>query len=75
VIRDGRVEELWEAKLGDESPSRHLQYFARRLGPKRVVQVVRDAQRTRVVDGVTITGPYPVLASLEQDPLHDMRDW
>lgn len=59
VIKEGRLEELIEAKYADEKISRHLLYYAERLKPEKVTQIVANIRRPydkgkiRVVDPIT----------------------
>lgn len=40
VVRDGKIEELVEAKLSDGNPSPSLLYYAEKLQPERAIQIV-----------------------------------
>jgi predicted AAA+ superfamily ATPase len=40
ITKDNQIEQIIEAKLSDESVSRHLSYFAERLHPLRATQIV-----------------------------------
>jgi len=59
VLRDGQLEELIETKYSDEDLSKHLLYYAERLKPEKVTQIVAklkrpyDKGRARVVDPIT----------------------
>jgi len=57
IVRDGILQELIEAKYGDDSPSRHLKYYAQRLNPQRSVQVVADISRPYTKDNISIESP------------------
>lgn len=67
VLKDGHVDELWEAKWSDESPSKHLTYFAERLQPRRAYQVVTQAQRARTVGLIQIVPYWPILSRLAKE--------
>ncbi len=46
ILRDNTVQELIECKYGDTTPSCHLRYYAEKLRPRHVYQVVaRPTQR------------------------------
>jgi uncharacterized protein len=46
ILRENRVHELIECKYGDTTPSSHLRYYAEKLRPRHVYQVVaRPTQR------------------------------
>jgi len=59
VIKDGRLEELIEVKYSGENVSKHLLYYAERLKPDKVTQIVAkirrpyDKGRIQVVDPIT----------------------
>jgi len=59
IIKEGRLEELIEVKYSDENVSKHLLYYAKRLKPNKVTQIVAnikrpyDKGRIKVVDPIT----------------------
>jgi len=59
IIKEGRLEELIEAKYSDENISKHLLYYAKRLKPDKVTQIVANIRRPydkgliKVVDPIT----------------------
>ena len=59
LIKEGDPEELIEVKYSDENISGSLLYYAERLNPKRVTQIVAtlkrpyDSGRVRVVDPIS----------------------
>ncbi|MDP2643854.1 MAG: ATP-binding protein [Desulfobacterales bacterium] len=59
VIKEGRLEELIEAKYSDDNISKHLLYYAKRLKPEKATQIVANIRRPydkgqiRVVDPIT----------------------
>jgi len=59
VIKDGRLIELIEAKYSDENISKHLLYYAERLKPEKVTQIVAKIKRPydkgqiRAIDPIT----------------------
>lgn len=69
VLKDGKVDELWEAKLTDASPSPHLRYFAERIKPRRVYQVVHAEVPTRWHDNICVVAASRILSSLAEVPL------
>ena len=57
VIREGKLEELIEAKLSEKKISRSLLYYAQRLKPKRATQVVAELRQPYDEKGVRVTDP------------------
>ncbi len=59
VIKEGRLEELIEAKYSDDKISKHLLYYAERLKPDKVTQIVAkirrpyDKGKIKVIDPIT----------------------
>lgn len=59
ILKEGRLEELIEAKYSDENISKDLLYYANRLEPARATQIVAKIRRPydkgqiRVVDPIT----------------------
>lgn len=59
VIKEGHLIELIEAKYSDDNISKHLVYYAKRLKPKKVIQIVAKLRRPydkgqiKVVDPIT----------------------
>ena len=59
VIKEGRLIELIEAKYSDDNISKHLLYYAKRLKPEKVTQIVANIRRPydkgqiKVVDPIT----------------------
>lgn len=68
VLKDGKVDELWEAKLVDASPSPHLRYFAERIKPRRVYQVVHAEVPPRWHDNICVVAASRILSSLAEVP-------
>jgi hypothetical protein len=62
IVKDGVVEELVEAKHADDSVSRGLRYYAAKLRPRRVTQIVATLRRPFDRDGVHVTGPFEYFA-------------
>lgn len=59
VIKEGRLIELIEAKYSDDNISKHLLYYAKRLKPEKVTQIVAKLRRPydkgqiKIVDPIT----------------------
>lgn len=45
IVKDNQVEELIEVKWSDDKPSTSLQYYAEKLKPKKVFQIVANLKR------------------------------
>ena len=64
IVKDGRPEQLIEAKYSDSSVSRSLKYYAERLHPKKAVQITAhlkhpfDIDNIRVTDAATFFGDF-----------------
>jgi len=57
VIKDGSLEELIEAKHGDDRIHRPLSYYAERLNPRRAVQLVAELKRPYDRGRLQVTHP------------------
>jgi hypothetical protein len=57
VIKDGTLEELIEAKHGDDRIHRPLSYYAERLNPRRAVQLVAELKRPYDRGRLQVTDP------------------
>jgi len=59
VIKEGRLIELIEVKYSDDNISKHLVYYAKRLKPEKVTQIVAklrrpyDKGKIKVIDPIT----------------------
>ena len=51
------VENLLEAKYGDENVSRSLRYCAERLKPEKAVQIVARLRNNYDQNGISVTTP------------------
>lgn len=66
IIKDGKVDELIEVKYSDESPSRSLIYYAEKLKPKRVIQLVAnlkhpyDKGKLMILDPLSYVKRFPL---------------
>jgi hypothetical protein len=57
IVKDGKIEELIEAKHSDETISRSLVYYAERLKPPKATQIVANLRRPFDKGKVKITDP------------------
>ena len=57
VIREGKLEELIEAKYFDQNISKSLLYYSQRLKPKRATQITAEIKRPYDKSGVRVTDP------------------
>ena len=57
IVKDGRLMELIEVKYSDSSPSRSLAYFADKLRPSKVTQIVASLKRPYSKGQINITNP------------------
>jgi uncharacterized protein len=55
IIVDGLLEELVEVKTSDDSVSNSLRYYAQRLQPHKVTQIVANLERPFDKDGIHVT--------------------
>ena len=64
IVKDGKIEELIEAKYSDETISRSLIYYAKRLKPPKATQIVANLQRPFDKGKVKITDPISYFRSI-----------
>jgi len=57
IIKEGKLEELVEAKYSDENISKPLLYYAERLKPRKATQIVAKIKRSYDKDRVRVTDP------------------
>ena len=57
VIKEGRLIELIEAKHSDENISKHLLYYAKRLKPEKVTQIVAKLRRPYYKGQIKVVDP------------------
>lgn len=57
VVKEGKLEELIEAKYSDEEISKPLLYYAERLKPKKATQIVANLRRPYDKNGVRVVDP------------------
>lgn len=63
ILKDGVVTELIEVKYADETLSHSLRYYAERLKPERVTQIVGTLQHPWDRDGIHVTSPLHYFAA------------
>ena len=64
IVKDGKIEELIEAKYSDETISRSLAYYAERLKPPKATQIVANLRRPFDKGKVKITDPISYFRSI-----------
>ena len=64
IVKDGKIEELIEAKYSDETISRSLVYYAERLKPPKATQIVANLRRPFDKGKVKITDPISYFQSI-----------
>ena len=64
IVKDGKIEELIEAKYSDETISRSLVYYAERLKPPKATQIVANLRRPFDKGKVKITDPISYFRSI-----------
>ena len=64
IVKDGKIEELIEAKYSDETISRSLVYYAERLKPPKATQIVANLRRSFDKGKVKITDPISYFRSI-----------
>jgi len=64
IVKDGKIEELLEAKYSDETISRSLVYYAERLKPPKATQIVANLRRPFDKGKVKITDPISYFRSI-----------
>jgi predicted AAA+ superfamily ATPase len=57
VVKDGKIEELIEAKFSEEQISRSLTYYAGRLNPPKATQIVANLRRPFDRGKIKVAGP------------------
>lgn len=57
LLQDGSIQELIEVKFTDENVSRSLRYYAERLKPKKVTQIVAKLKRPYSIGNISIEDP------------------
>jgi len=64
IVKDGKIEELIEAKYSDETISSSLVYYAERLKPPKATQIVANLRRPFDKGKVKITDPISYFRSI-----------
>lgn len=62
IVREGKIEELVEAKHSEETFSKSLAYYAERLQPKRALQVVATLRKPKSKGRLMMETPFESLA-------------
>lgn len=57
ITKDGKLQEIIEVKYSDENISRYLLYYAEKLKPGRVTQIVATLKRPYDRGGIRVTDP------------------
>jgi hypothetical protein len=57
VYIDDQLEDLIEVKTSNTDISSSLKYYAKKLNPKRAIQIVGDLKQPYDVDGIRVTNP------------------
>jgi predicted AAA+ superfamily ATPase len=57
VLKDGKLEELIEAKFSDEDISKSLSYYSERLKPRSSTQITANLKRSFDKNGIRVTDP------------------
>lgn len=57
ILKEGRLEALIEVKYADDSIARPLSYYAQRLNPGKVVQIVAEIKRPYDKGNIRVTDP------------------
>jgi hypothetical protein len=58
VLKEGKLEELVEAKYSDDSISKSLLYYAERLKPERATQITAAIKRPYDKNRLRVTDPF-----------------
>lgn len=54
ILKDGKLEEIIEAKWADDQISSHLNYYAKRLAPPKVTQIVGQIKNPYTKEGIEV---------------------
>lgn len=57
ILKDGMIEELIEAKFSDDKVSRHLRYYAEKLNPPKVTQIVANLKHPYSSGEINVIDP------------------
>lgn len=67
ILKDGKLEQLIEAKWAESEISKHLEYYADRLKPKRCSQIVGQIKRPYTKGRIYVESAIEVLRSMESE--------
>ncbi len=65
VIKEGMIAELIEVKYSDDGVSRHLSYYANKLNPPKVTQIVANLKHPYTSGRIEVTDPISYFRSLD----------
>jgi len=65
ILKEGKVDELIEAKYSDPNISSSLIYYAEKLKPKRTLQIVANLKHSYSKGNIEVKSPLEALTSLE----------
>ncbi len=57
ILKEGKIEELVEAKYSDDTVSRHLTYYAEKLTPPKVTQIVANLKHPFSSGKISVVDP------------------
>ena len=63
-MKEGLLEELIEVKLSEDKIARSLNYYSRKLKPKRSVQIVKYLKRPYDEKGIKVADPISYFSGL-----------
>lgn len=73
TVIDGKLEDLIEVKLSDTDISSSLKYYAKKLKPKRAIQLVGNLKRPFQKDGVEVMSPIDYFKKPPWEYGHSLR--
>lgn len=66
ILKDNNAIELIEAKLSDKSPSKHLSYFAEKIGVKKALQITNIADYRFTRGQLKVSNVYDELSDMKR---------
>ena len=57
IVKEGNIEELIEVKYSDDKVSRHLKYYAEKLNPQKVTQIVMNLKKPYSSGKINVIDP------------------
>ena len=69
VLKEGRIEELIEAKFSDDKISKHLLYYTERLNPGKATQIVANVRRPYDKGQIRVVDPISYFRKMDASPL------